>query len=161
MTNPKLINLLVEKKIKYDLKNLGGGFKDGVEVAPGQGDLSNTIMVSATLYGGGTKEYHNFSVPKKIAQDIAAHRQAVADNDPIASDIEQTLNQYYDEINKEISLSLVRLMRALDRKAYQLMQTAVNNVNSRYESATSTQSRPSQKPVEKPTQQLPPKPVQK
>lgn len=132
MVNPKLRDLLLEKKIKYDLKNLGGGFKDGVEVTPGQGQMQKQISISATLYGGGTKEYHSFDTPKRVQQNLSAFHQAQASGDAVGPEIQQDLARYYDEVKKEISKDIVKLLQVLDKKVYQIMQNGVQRVNARY-----------------------------
>jgi len=123
------------KKIKYDMRNVNGGFSDGVEIKVGAN--AGVMDVSVDIYGGGNNLYHPFSVPPAIQKLQEAFLAAKRTGDPVASEIQNQLESYYANIRRAVSLEMVRLMQDFDKNAAGVITNAVQTINGRYQQGSS------------------------
>jgi len=122
--------LLREKKIKYDMQNVNGGFSGGVDIAPGQ--TAAVMNVSVNIYGGSQDTVHAHQVPPRIQQMQEAFLAAKANGDPAAGEFQQELKEYYNNIKRAISLHVVKAMQAFDQQANASIQAAIQQINQKY-----------------------------
>tara|TARA_R110000822_G_scaffold128195_28_gene263970 strand:- start:7408 stop:7809 length:402 start_codon:yes stop_codon:yes gene_type:complete len=119
-----------KKKIRYDMKNISGGFSEGVDIMPGQ--HSGVMDISIDIYGGSKSTAHSYEVPPSIKQLQTAYIAATQKGDPVASDIKRQLEAYYTNLRRAISLHIVHLMQQFDSGANDAITSAVKKINSKY-----------------------------
>ena len=123
--------LLREKKIKYDMKNVNGGFSGGVDIKPGQ--TAGVMNVAVNIYGGSQSTAHAYEVPPKIKDIQEAFIAARQTGDPVAADLKTELNAYYNNLKRAISLHIVQAMQQFDAQANASIQTAIQQINAKYQ----------------------------
>lgn len=150
-----------QKRIKYDMVNVNGGFSDGVDIRPGTN--AGLLAISVDIYGGGTKNSMMYNVPQKIAEYQAAYVEARRTGDSVAPDLNRELQSYYKNLKKAISIEAVRLISQFDQEMKVVVDKAVANMNKRYgtpqqpEAAPTTTVKPKpQPPQPKQVQTTPP-----
>jgi len=121
---------LVEKKIRYDMKNLSGGFSDGVDIETGR--TPGTISLSVNIYGGGANVKHTIKLPDKIAKLQSAYIMAVKNNDPTAKELKLQLNSYYNLIKKALSTQVSKMLMDFDSEFGRRMRMIIKKINARY-----------------------------
>ena len=122
--------LLETKKIKYDMRNINGGFSGGVDIVPGE--HAGVMDITINIYGGSKSRAHPYKVPPSIQQYQQAYLVAKQTGDPVSKAIRQSLRAYYDNLNTSISLEIVRLMREFDAGSNAAINKAVQTVNAMY-----------------------------
>jgi len=120
-----------KKKIKYDMKNINGGFSDGVEIQPGE--HSGIMNISVNIYGGNTKSAHPYQVPPSIKKLQAAYIAATQVGDPVSGNLKVQLEAYYTNLRRAISLEMVKLIQQFDAGASESISTAVQTINQKYQ----------------------------
>lgn len=128
--SPLLETLLNEKKIRYDLSSVNGGFSDGVDINVTK--KVGTIGVSVNIYGGGNLNYLSYETPQSIVEYQDALIAAMRVGDPVTSELSVELNAYKKAMKKAISLAMVNVLRKFDEDARAAINAAVSEVNSSY-----------------------------
>ena len=118
-----------KRKLKYNMTAVNGGFSDGVEIIPGDGEQLN---LSIDIYGGTQKNIHSYKLPEEIYELRKAYNIAVKSGDPTAPEIKEKLDAYYDEVKRVVSVEIVKLLKIFDDKAQRVIDSAINTVNSKY-----------------------------
>ena len=118
-----------KKKIKYDMKNVNGGFSDGVEIRPGQ--HAGVMNISIDIYGGSTSTALAYPVPDRIKQLQTGFLAARRTGDPVDQALYGELEAYYENLRRAIALEVYQLMRQFDAQVGQVVSNAVNNYNQR------------------------------
>jgi hypothetical protein len=123
--------ILFEKKIKYDMQNVNGGFSGGVDISPGQ--TSDVMNISIDIYGGNQTTSHPYKVPPRIKQIQQAFITARQTGDPVAGELKSELKEYYNNLRRAISLQIVRAMQQFDAQSKEAIAQAVQQINARYQ----------------------------
>lgn len=122
--------LLTEKKIKYDMINVNGGFSDGVEV-----DIYRNVgamNVSVNIYGGGTLHSLKYHVPDRIKEYQDAMVAARQTGDPVGTEFSGEVEKYQSMIKKAVGLAMVSLIEKFDQDAKLAISAAISRVNKVY-----------------------------
>ena len=120
-----------KKKIKYDMKNINGGFSDGVEIKPGE--HAGVMDISVNIYGGSQGLAHAHQVPPSIQEIQKAFIAAQQTGDPIGAELRADLEAYYANLRRAISLEIVRLIQQFDAQANESIANAVAKINQKYQ----------------------------
>lgn len=128
--SPLLEILLNEKKIKYDLSSVNGGFSDGVDINVTK--KVGTIGISVNIYGGGNLNYLSFKTPQSIVEYQDALIAAMRVGDPVTSELSVELNAYKKAMKKAVSLAMVNVLRKFDEDAKAAINAAVSEVHASY-----------------------------
>lgn len=143
------LSMLSEKKIKYNMQNVNGGFSDGVSI--NVANHPGAVSVSVNVYGGGELNSVKFKVPSKIAEFQEAYISARRTGDQISNDLSTELNSYKSNLKKSIGLAIVKLMEKFDVDAKVAISDAVARVNNLYaESEADVKTKQATKPKPKP-----------
>ncbi len=124
--------LLAEKKIKYDMINVNGGFSDGVEV-----DIYRSVgamNVSVNIYGGGTLHSLKYHVPPKIKEYQDAMVAARQTGDPVGTEFSGEVEKYQSMVKKAVNLAMVALIQKFDQDAKVAISASIARVNKVYKS---------------------------
>lgn len=160
--SPLLEILLNEKKIKYDLSSVNGGFSDGVDINVTK--KVGTIGISVNIYGGGNLNYLSFKTPQSIVEYQDALIAAMRVGDPVTSELSVELNAYKKAMKKAVSLAMVNVLRKFDEDAKAAITAAVSEVHASYGQTRSDEpvdKKPKQKQADPaPEQSAQPKPPQ-
>lgn len=130
------IKPLMEKKLKYSLKNVNGGFSDGVSIDQGTGVDADKIFVSVNIYGGGKTKRHFYTPPKEIQDLLNARLAALQNNDPVSEEIEQEINKYFTTIKKAVGIKIAKLLQDFDTKSKTVIHQTVISINNTYSTET-------------------------
>jgi hypothetical protein len=123
--------LLREKKIKYDMQNVNGGFSGGVDIEPGQ--HAGVMNISVNIYGGSQSTAHAYEVPPRIKELQEAFIAARQKGDPVAGELHSELKEYYSNLKRAISLHVVKAMQIFDQQASSSIQAAIQSINAKYQ----------------------------
>ena len=124
------LKLLAEKKVKYNMQNINGGFSDGVTINVSK--QPGAVGVSVNIYGGGEPRQLRYAVPHKIKTYQDAYVAARRTGDVIGNDLSVELNTYKSNLKKAIGLSMVKLLEKFDIDAKAAIENAISRVNSLY-----------------------------
>lgn len=123
--------LLREKKIRYDMKNVNGGFSGGVDIKPGQDP--GVMNISINIYGGSQSIAHPYQVPQRIKELQEAYAAARQSGDPSSEEFKTELREYYNNLKRAISLYVVKSMQQFDEQASVAIQNAIQQINAKYQ----------------------------
>ena len=120
------------KKIKYDMRNINGGFSDGVEIRPAQNDPA-IMNITINIYGGSKNSFNAYKVPPRIQELQSAFLKTRQTGDPFAAEFKKELDAYYDNLKRAIGLEMVRLIQEFDAQAKDSIGRAIGKLNQRYQ----------------------------
>lgn len=118
-----------EDPTKYQLKSVGGGFSDGIKINKDPENVS-FLSISVSLYGGGEVPFLKFPVPKHIRSLYSKYDHYISSGISVPAEIESRINEYHSRVNSEISKKIVALLKSFDKKAYNIIKSTINDINS-------------------------------
>lgn len=127
----KLSSLLFEQqKSKYKFRNIGGGFSDGVDIIFDQ--ASSQFLLEVNLYGTKPDDKISFKAPASMQSIIQAYAAALNSQDPIASEIKQSIDQYTSQLRQALNNAIINALKQFDTEIGNQIVKSITDFNKNY-----------------------------
>lgn len=122
--------LVENQAFKVKLKNIGVGYSAGSDIS--FDPVSGQFLLEISVYGTKPEDKISFRGPQTLQDLIKAYATALKNQDPIANDIKQSIDNYKKQVSDLINGKIIQLLNDFDTKVGNEISQSITNFNRNY-----------------------------